>query len=542
MLFNLFLHKGRSYFIALGFLTFFVNPVSIGPAAAQKTSSPIPRSTPSKSRPISSTSPVLLATPTPTTRPAANTDGAKEKQPWWSYFASGIATVLGNTALAIFAWFQFRRNYDQKEKQFKDDLQQKQTQFEEKTQEDRFKDIQDRFADADDKTRANAALRLAEMAQLPKPDAKGKPVCDENYPFFMRATAPLAIALHMEKDASVRAANKEALANMVIWVRAREESADLLCTLIAKLYDANIIAKRAFITAFAEYCNTQQGTSVEDGQLSENLEWELLSSVASFTGNTQQTKTTLVSMMKTDEFVSGCTIHQKMHGLSLPDLRKMEGVLLSQVKLESARLIDTRDALACALRALPSHINLSEIGISLDHVFLTGAKLTGINLIGAKLSFAHLEGTYLNKAHLENTLLDHAHLEGARLSNTYLQGANLARAELRNAKLTSARLQKAHLRSAHLEGAQLQGANLEGAQLRWTHLEGTRLKGTILESPDGSNKADFASSNWRTADFTDGFSDTEDENLWNWFVKNYGSVREKAELAAVISAKSQTTP
>ena len=396
-----------------------------------------------------------------------------------------LAQPLLAVGAGVIAWMQFKRNYEQKEKDIerqKNEFIKKQEadrlQFEEKAQEDRFKDIQDRFASSDDKTRANASLRLAEMALLPKPDAKDKPICDENYPFFLRAVAPLAIALHMEEDASVRSANKEALSVIVEWVKGKEKNDLLLRALIAKLYNANLTAKRAFIKALAEHSNTQPNGDPDV---------ELLTAFAFFTDNKEATQRTLRSLINTPDFKRDCIIDQKLHGISPNELIQTTGRLLAQVKLEARRLMDTRDALAIALCGLSyseeqlvlklhqtkwGHYE-RQFDLQLDRAFLAGANLSGANLIAAQLT-----GAYLNRAQLDF--------------------AKLAWASL-NTELYMTRLYKAVV--------------------------------DVVDNEDSRCLTYFHPS-WREADFTGSYN--KDWKLWKCIAMSYGTDEEQKEAAAMV--------
>lgn len=431
-----------------------------------------------------------------------------DKSFWLALPWQAIITFIGG----LVALFEYNRNFrlkkdqfaqdkvqaekahTQKEEQFKNDQLQKQMQFEEKAQEDLFKDTKDRFANpTDPKTRALAAQSLAEMAQLPRPNAKGKPICDANNPFFLRAAAFLTTALHMEENDSVRAANKKALANMVDFVKGKEENDLLLRALIKDLYEANQTAKRAFIKSLAEFCPSKESGTEPD--------FELLTAAAPFTDRKDATEITLRSLMATDEFTTDRAIYSEL----MKEGRAVSDSLLKVYQTDAARLIDTRDALAVALCTLSRSNNLPKADAAHGEWYLYSEEF-GLGLNGVFLAGAHME---------------EAELSGAKLNGAQLYGAQFTRANLSGANFTGA-----HFSGARLTGAQLTGASIQNAQ----------LSGAILEFPDGSSPHSAFYSNWRQANFTND-NGIKDERVWELLVDHYGTDEEKAELAAQQAAK-----
>ncbi len=467
--------------------------------------------------------------------------------PW-----SAIVTAL----IASFGWYEYNRNYKlkqaqfaqdkaqaerrrieseqafaQKEAQFKEDQRQKQIQFdakvqadrlqfEEKAQEDRFKDIQDRFASSDDKTRANAALRLAEMARLPHPDAKDKPICEANYPFFLRAGAALAIALHIEKDDSVRAANKEALSSMVSWAKQKEENDLMLRALIVKLYDANLIAKQRFVKILAEYRSRQE----------DDFDLSILSSIVSFTfGSISDMKTwKIISlMMEDEEFVSERRFYTSLHDASPKTSLKSESELLIQIKQAASCLITVRDSLANSLRALSPLVKGVEMDLHMEGVFLAAANLSGAHLKKVYFWGAQCAGASFQETHLENAVFFKACLEQSRFENAYLDNASFSAANLAGANFDAADLKNAKFFRADLSHASFYYGELQRAQFGAAILKETRISDVTLEEPNGSDKARF-DSNWRQAHV--------DTGIIQWFLKNYGTNEEKFAVELDIAA------
>ncbi len=375
-----------------------------------------------------------------------------------------LAQPLLAVGAVVFAWMQFKRNYDQKERDIerqKNEFIKKQEadrrQFEEKAQEDRFKDIQDRFASDDPRTRANAALRLAEMARQHKPNAEDESVCEENYPFFLRAAAPLAIALLIEENPSVQSANKDALADIAKWIKGKQRNDRLLRTLIAKLYSANLTAKSTFIKSFAEYSSDIPA---------EALNLSIVATFAPFTTNDEATRQTLEYMKTEDDFRSYRRVHRKLHrGIPQDDQHN----LLEQMETNARRLIDTRDALALALCALstPRPIPKPASEAESEQAWRNYSKRFGINLRGAFLA-------------------------GATLTNAVLIGADFT---------------KAYLRGAKLDYAKLMGATVV------TRLYGTLLYKARVVNMDGTNPATMPRVSWENAEFLG--ASGEDEELRN---------------------------
>lgn len=258
--------------------------------------------------------------------------------------------------------------------------------------------------------------------------------------------------------------------------------------------------------------------------------------------------------MDTDAFKAYNAIHQQVHGLTEDDLHKLEGSLLSQVRLEAARLMDVRDALTVALCALSPPRNMPQVdpedenwlrfkfrrGLMLESAFLAGAYLLGaqlpaVNFRGACLTdagfhHANLEGGDFFSASVEGAYFDDMNLRSANFVGTHLGGANFYNADLSHAKFYSADLSRAIF----------SGTKLLNAKVFKTKLVRTILNGAILENPDGSGKADFRTSDWREADFSDPTGE-KNQALWNWFEQEEKAHEGKTLFADLLDA-TKTAP
>lgn len=127
-----------------------------------------------------------------------------------------VLGLFGTVGGLITLW-TYNRNHDQRERemqqrqqQFKDEQAQDKIHFARTEQANQFKDILDRFASADEKTRANAALRLGELAREILPGIEAGAVRNEaNNPFFIPAASALSVGLMTEDSANVRQAIRD---------------------------------------------------------------------------------------------------------------------------------------------------------------------------------------------------------------------------------------------------------------------------------------------------------------------------------------------
>ena len=113
---------------------------------------------------------------------------------------------------------------------------------------------------------------------------------------------------------------------------------------------------------------------------------------------------------------------------------------------------------------------LSEGGLWLDGLDLSGTNLDELNACGARWREVNL-----NQVSLRN-----AHFEDADLGGCDLSGADLSHGHFRHADLRGANLTGADLSHADLRGADLRGASTDGVQITGTQLEGAALSGTSL--------------------------------------------------------------
>jgi hypothetical protein len=116
---------------------------------------------------------------------------------------------------------------------------------------------------------------------------------------------------------------------------------------------------------------------------------------------------------------------------------------------------------------------LSEAGIWLDALELSGSLLDELRIPGARWRGVNLAGSSLHHADLRDVDWRDANLEGANLSHCDLRGANLTRANLSGTNLTGANLRGANLSGANLVGAILEGADIANADLSETQRDGT---------------------------------------------------------------------
>src|SRR5271166_2428858 len=117
---------------------------------------------------------------------------------WWTPWIPAIAAVI-ITAGALITLYTNKR---MSERQFKQREAAEQVRFDRQAFESLFTDILNRFSSESRIIRANAAIRLADMARKKWPERPEEKRPD-NYPFFPDATSQLAAALHMEDNQAV---------------------------------------------------------------------------------------------------------------------------------------------------------------------------------------------------------------------------------------------------------------------------------------------------------------------------------------------------
>lgn len=394
----------------------------------------------------------------------------------------------------------------------------------------RFRDIQDRFASPDEKTRAAAALRLGALAQESLPGTEpGAPRNEAHYPYFLPAVYALNEGLMAEESARARQVMWEAIGHMAQFARTGQANDDgLLLPLIRRTANANRLTKEAFIDALAEYGSFADLTAPPTVEKPETALSRMVILTA-FTNQPDATATCLKNLIAADRYKAHQLVYLARRaaasertgtGEARKDREKTDALLIEKIEVTAGRLRDTRDALAVCLKALDRSRELPSEDVATDTILayfeewrkdplfpagggdlprvdlnqcflagadlfkahLEGASLEGAHLEGANLGGAYLQGAYLlNSAHLEGAFLGGAHLEGARLDVSHLEGADLHRAHLEGAFLGGAHLEGTSLRGAYLKGASLFRAHLEGANLYWAHLDGAFLGGAHLE-------------------------------------------------------------
>ncbi len=400
---------------------------------------------------------------------------------------------------------------------------QKQEHFDRQTDEARFVDIQDRFADKDSPMmRASAAIRLAEMAQTLAPGFSANRLDAMSYPFFPRVAAQLSAALHMEPEQAVRDEVKNALGRMVEFSKVGDQR--LLYLLIEELKRSNHSAIRA-VRFVLSMCLPQRSLSAEEELRDLAEAWRFC----------------------VDEDANRATWQDIADGIERrAELRVRLGEILAETPYKelqtdlperSTRLCDTRDVLAVALRALATPIYVRHAGFptsllpweridrfSLRGAFLAGAYLMDAQLQGADLHCAQLQGAYLYGAQLQGANFFEARLQGAILLHASMLGANLVSAQLQGAKLASLKLlmaqtsYEARVEWRNSSKTQVQPEKWEKMTLDETHAVPFQLPG-------------FHHSNWRNADFN--FDDGRlDEKTYGWFIEHYGTDEEKRDWAA----------
>ncbi|MBI3912460.1 MAG: pentapeptide repeat-containing protein [Armatimonadetes bacterium] len=416
--------------------------------------------------------------------------------PWWEKFPwqAAVTAVGGVVALGTFL---LNRS-------------QKQEHFERQALDTQFTDILNRFSSDRPIMRANAAIRLAEMAAQRWP---GRPadLTRENYPFFPRVASQLAAALHMEEDRAVRDEIGKALGRTAEF--AKQGNQALLYVLISELADANRSAKKTFIRLLAHYCSAHE--EVTDEVL------RPLTNFAPFCVGERDTLACLRDLADSGDCRAAAVcraLGQARDETAAPNAPN----LLEEIHSAAARLKDTVHALATALRGLSDPRGVPSTAPSLrkwarePELKLQGCFLAGANLIQAQLQEALLAG---------------AQLQGADLWIAELQEANLFQAQLQGANLRGARLQGANLSQAQLQGADLWRARLQGADLRGAQLDGACLFRVVVEEKisETYRRANFTGAHWWDADFTDPGTRAVDKDLRDWLEKHFPRPEEPAQ-------------
>lgn len=422
--------------------------------------------------------------------------------PFWLQLPwSAIVTFLGGL-IVLFTYIANHR--------------QKQQHFEREALDNQFKDILDRLANESPMLRANAVIRLAEMAEQKYP-GKSSELIPDNYPFFSRAASQLSTSLHMERERAVRDEVVKSFRRISDF--SSQYSQILLMLLIKELVDSNRTALRIFSEKLAEYFPGDQ--EVEDGHLF------AVGQFAHFCHDDWINVYCLRAILNSSECLSArAATFTLQQANPIYDPHSKYDQLLCELREAATILQDTRDALAKALTGLypPNDIpDTPENGfflskqfklywsrqtpLHLNKCFLAGADLTRVHLEGAAISSAFLHGAYLYQANLDLAFLPFTGIEGADIGDSSLRGSYLFKAHLAFAKLI-----RADLRGAILTSSQLWGTNLTEAKLNNAKLNDVQLDKQV---GDKQCSAIFSDANWWDAIYS------KDDIQKSWLNKMY---------------------
>jgi uncharacterized protein YjbI with pentapeptide repeats len=498
-----------------------------------------------------------------------------QSTPWWKDFPWAALAAVASFVSALIAVLINKRLSER--------------QFERKSLADEFTDILNRFSSENPIIRANAAIRLGEMAGREVPaeyrflpaiglTAPEKPRGVEGngqksnpvvYPFFSRAVAQLAAALHMEEHSAVRAEVGQSLSRLADQTAAQKPS-DLML-LIHELARANRRAKtnvcELLSKALACPANEVKAPAVHSlSKVATFCEYDL------FKGELAQLSC-LNKLVLSKEYGRVAEFYKSIKP-SQGDrvLLELSEELMMEIKQSVERLIDVRDALQATLVHLPEPKDLPEVwkvpnisegswqrhpnvkldgcfvaGIKLDNKHLEGISFEGVVAQGSSFKKASLQGAKFALAGLQCADFGHSDLRGAycifveaesanfwgaNLKNSYMAEAHLEHADftfadldgadLTEATLNNAELHHASLREAVLSGAVLRNANLSGANLCKAKVEGKGLFGDHV-------KADFTGANWWEAEFWDLYPRFVDRDLPVWLQANFPTTPENFE-------------
>ncbi len=344
--------------------------------------------------------------------------------------------------------------------------------FRSKELQDQFGDIQNRLAATEPIIRANAALRLAQFGKTLKPGVKeGDPHTEENNPYFIDAVGQLATALYLEPNPAIRKAIREGFKNLIAFANTDGDDQPLLHALIERLADANRTARDNFVKAFAEWTvinkdwqeieerraweekQERYGSQDEDCGALQHKVLTFLTSVTPFCMKRDTTRSVLEDLLRWGEqsgesgllereslFVVQRQKHEQIREAQSDPLQKSkeDAMLLPSLDTSAQQLIDARDSLAEALRALKKptdfpldleakiervklsdvktedelvqngvlirdmfdRFNLGEgwkrpIALDISFCFLAGANLKEAIMPGAKANYCFMQGSYV---------------------------------------------------------------------------------------------------------------------------------------------------
>jgi len=445
----------------------------------------------------------------------------KGSSPWTQVPWQPIVTA----ATAVGALITFVFNQAQKQRHFDRQQGAEQSRFELQALDNQFADTLDRLASEQPFMRANAAIRLAEMAAMRQP---GRPCVRTavNYPFFERALWQLVAALRLERDGSVRHEVVRALSRMNGFCRDGGET--LREALFREVRAANVRARDDFAVGLGRYCqNYQGGFDAALQALAPRVQF-----CESAEATVQCLRDLLAAKWSAWKYPAGGEI-SVAGGAPKQDWG-------SACVEEAAVLTSTVEALASLLSGYPVPSNVLEEPIPQRTSEQTIPSLTECFLAGASLSNSNLKdvlmmGSYLHGVRMSFVSLDGAHLEGVHLNHAKIGLCRFAGAFMGHARLDDAELQAVWLTDASLAGATLLGTRF----LEDVYLNGTKLgRAEVDGQADGMRKcADFGGANWWDADFdvhdacTEERTGERDEQTQGWLEEHFP--RPAAHLGAM---------
>jgi hypothetical protein len=391
---------------------------------------------------------------------------------------------------------------------------QQQAQFENQLLNDQFIDIQNRFTDPDIKTRAGAAVRLAEIARSLRPGRIEKATGSrERYPYFLSAASQLAVALQTESEDAVRDTLLQSVLSLGDFARSVSETEGdeaLHVDLLEKLADANRAALRAFCKALAEYdVFVEYEVRAVQGEREAEERMARLDPVAPFCKEAGLNRVCLYHLRQSEESRRDYALFVSLRqAQNKGETGGAEGWLLDRVRLAAVRLLASRDALASALRApVVEEPRRPTERLRMQAVQKAGVEATPRRVVPGQANI-------MRKRTRERTL---------NLSDCLLAGADLREAQLQEATLTGAQLH-----GANLTGAQMQGADLLGAQLQGATLTRCKIGGINYEQSVAADYlcANFRGADWASADFRHPAHVSEDIRLKQWLERNFPRAQE----------------
>lgn len=347
-------------------------------------------------------------------------------KPRWTYALTPLAAALAPLA-AFSALLPSYLNQQQSDKKFMAEADRSRTdstwqriRLDSEGQSAQYNEVQGRFGSPDARTRAVAALQLADLALQRKASADSDAPDDAGYPYFSPTGTQLALALQMEENPDVRAADRDALQKLLAFARANGKT-DWQIALANRIADANRRTARSLTEDLGRYGAINDVTDAATLQA--------LATVAPFAAQPDDTILGLRDLMATRDFRADRRIGARLRSALPADLRRTgDAALLSAIQAKALHLIDTRDALAEALRSpkpapapagagngmpkLPKLALLPPGGaetptetLRLQSCFLAGANLWGASLGGAEVTGANFGGANLKYADLRGANL-----------------------------------------------------------------------------------------------------------------------------------------